>query len=83
MSNRLALIGLMLLLVGLLALIVTGMVREVAVIPLLYLLWLTRVLFRASRRWSGGLDSWRSPRSSPGGAWLAHGQRHQPASRRH
>jgi hypothetical protein len=76
MSNRLALIGLMLLLVGLLALIVTGMVREVVVIPLLYLLWLTRVLFESVPQvvwWVGflaiaALVAWSSlagPRPAP------------------
>ncbi|HEX9374371.1 MAG TPA: hypothetical protein VF897_25370 [Roseiflexaceae bacterium] len=73
MSNRLALIGLMLLLVGLLALIVTGMVREVVVIPLLYLLWLTRVLFESIPQvvwWVGflaiaALVAWKSLAGPP------------------
>jgi hypothetical protein len=44
MSTRLALLALSLLLLGLLLLIISGAVREVVVIPLLYLLWLMRVL---------------------------------------
>jgi hypothetical protein len=44
MSNRAALFWLALLLVGLLALAISGMVRELVVIPLLYLLWLAGVL---------------------------------------
>ena len=53
MNDRLALIGFVLLLVGLLALIVTGAVREVIVIPLLALLWLLGLLLDASKRIKG------------------------------
>jgi hypothetical protein len=45
MNDRLALFSLALLLVGLLALIATGAVREVIVIPLLALLWLLGLLY--------------------------------------
>ncbi|MFL5802798.1 MAG: hypothetical protein ACJ8CR_13785 [Roseiflexaceae bacterium] len=47
MSNRLALPGLFVLLVVILALTLSGLVRELVVIPLLYLLWLMRVIFES------------------------------------
>jgi hypothetical protein len=47
MNDRLALVSLTLLLLGLLALIVTGAVREVIVIPLLALLWLLQVIYES------------------------------------
>ena len=47
MSNRLALPGLLALLVVILALALSGLVRELVVIPLLYLLWLMRVIFES------------------------------------
>ncbi|HET9223095.1 MAG TPA: hypothetical protein VFO07_11350 [Roseiflexaceae bacterium] len=76
MNDRLALIGLVLLLVGLLALIVSGAVREVIVIPLLALLWLLGLLLDSVPQliwWFGllaiaALVAWRSlatPRVAP------------------
>jgi hypothetical protein len=47
MNDRLALASLALLLLGLLALIVSGAVREVIVVPLLFLLWLARLVYEA------------------------------------
>ena len=47
MSDRLALTSLILLLLGLLALIITGTVREVIVIPLLLLVWLARLIYES------------------------------------
>jgi hypothetical protein len=47
MSRRLALVALFSVLVGLLALLLSGLVRELIVIPLLHLLWLIRVLFES------------------------------------
>jgi hypothetical protein len=44
MNSRLTLFGLALLLVGLLALFVSGLVSETLIVPLLYLLWLARVV---------------------------------------
>jgi hypothetical protein len=58
MSNRLALPALALLLAGLLALIFTGIVQDVLVVPLLYLLWLMRVLIESIPQiaiWAGFL----------------------------
>jgi hypothetical protein len=68
MNDRLALAGFVLLLAGLLALIVTGAVREVIVIPLLALLWLLRLLYGSIPQaaiWFGflavaALLAWRS-----------------------
>lgn len=68
MNDRLALVGFALLLVGLLALIVTGAVREVIVIPLLALLWLLGLLLDSIPQvvfWFGflaiaALAAWRS-----------------------
>jgi hypothetical protein len=68
MNDRLALIGFVLLLVGLLALIVSGAVREVIVIPLLALLWLLGLLLDSVPQliwWFGllaiaALVAWRS-----------------------
>jgi hypothetical protein len=76
MSNRLALPALILLLLGLLALVLTGAMQELVVIPLLYLLWLMRVLFESIPQvvlWIGFLAivaivAWRSlamPRPMP------------------
>ena len=45
MNDRLALASLTLLLLGLLALIISGAVREAIVIPLLLLLWLARLIY--------------------------------------
>jgi hypothetical protein len=81
MSNRLALLGLILLLIGLLALIISGAVREVVVIPLLFLLWLMRVLYESIPQvvlWVGFLAiaaivAWKSlaaPRATPPGLAL-------------
>jgi hypothetical protein len=47
MNDRLALASLILLLLGLLALIISGTVREVIVIPLLLLLWLARLIYES------------------------------------
>ncbi len=47
MRRRLALLGLFAVLVALLALLLSGLVRELIVIPLLHLLWLMRVLFES------------------------------------
>jgi hypothetical protein len=47
MNDRFALVGLILLLLGLLALIVSGALREVIVIPLLALLWLVRLAYES------------------------------------
>jgi hypothetical protein len=47
MNDRLALVSLTLLLLGLLALIVTGAVRDVIIIPLLALLWLLQVIYES------------------------------------
>ena len=47
MNDRLALASLVLLLLGLLALIISGAVREVIVIPLLLLLWLARLIYES------------------------------------
>jgi hypothetical protein len=68
MNDRLALLSLVLLLVGLLALIVTGAVREAIVIPLLALLWLLRLLYESIPQailWFGflliaALAAWKS-----------------------
>jgi hypothetical protein len=68
MNDRLALLSLVLLLLGLLALIVTGAVREVIVIPLLALLWLLGVLYASipqAALWFGflviaALAAWKS-----------------------
>jgi hypothetical protein len=74
MNQRLALPGLILLLIGVLALALSGGVRELVVIPLLYLLWLMRVLFESLPQavvWVGFLAlmaivAWRSlARPSP------------------
>jgi len=73
MSTRLALLALALLLLGLLALVIGGAVREVVVIPLLYLLWLMRVLFEMLPQvvvWVGfvallALVAWKSLVVSP------------------
>jgi hypothetical protein len=47
MNDRLALASLTLLLLGLLALIISGAVREVIVIPLLFLFWLVRLVYES------------------------------------
>ena len=47
MSDLFALTSLILLLLGLLALIITGTVREVIVIPLLLLVWLARLIYES------------------------------------
>jgi hypothetical protein len=68
MSDRLALPALALLLLGLLALIFTGLIQDVLVVPLLYLLWLMRVLIESIPQvvlWVGFLAivamvAWRS-----------------------
>ena len=68
MNDRFALVSLTLLLVGLLALIVSGAVREVIVIPLLALLWLMRLVYEIIPQvalWGGflaiaALVAWKS-----------------------
>src|SRR5262245_52162127 len=73
MNDRLALVSLALLLVGLLALIVTGAVREVIVIPLLALLWLLGLLLDSIPQlawWFGlvaiaAIVAWRSLATPP------------------
>jgi hypothetical protein len=76
MNNRLALPALILLLLGLLALVLTGAMQELVVIPLLYLFWLMRVLFESIPQvvlWIGflvivAIVAWRSlagPRPVP------------------
>ena len=73
MNKSLALVGLALLLVGLLALLLSGVVREVVVIPLLYLLWLMRVLIDSLPQailWAGFLAlavlvAWKSMPGPP------------------
>jgi hypothetical protein len=76
MSNRLALPALLALLVVILALILSGLVREMVAIPLLYLLWLMRVIFESIPQvvlWVGflalaALVAWNSlvgPRAPP------------------
>jgi hypothetical protein len=86
MSKRLALLSLILLLVALLALLLSGLVRELLVIPLLYLLFLMRVIFESIPQaviWIGflvimAIVAWNSlaePRPMP----LAH--QPPPASR--
>jgi hypothetical protein len=47
MSNRLTLFGLVLLLIGLLALVASGLVRETLIVPLLFLLWLADLVLQS------------------------------------
>src|SRR5262245_66153 len=73
MSDRLALGSLVLLLLGLLALIVSGGVREFIVIPLLLLLWIIQVAYESIPQvvlWIGflaiaGLIAWKSLAEPP------------------